>query len=261
MDESLGSFKTLEQVYLKTTYDMEAGGREFKEGETVAVFDKIQVSGLQELKSYVAARGGFDNRGHVYWETTKEMQFNFSQGVFSSLQFGLMNNAKMIKIEEEEPILITRTEELESTSNGYITTTDMYVDQIFVYDKDTGEKLEWYPIGDRLKIDEGYKDVIVTYRYAYGGGAQVARIGERFMSGFLTLEGKTRVKDDTSGLVTTGIIKIPKLKLMSGLSMRLGKQANPVVGNFSAVGIPVGERNSSYVCELLFLNNDIDSDM
>ena len=49
-------------------------------------------------------------------------------------------------------------------------------------------------------------------------------------NGFLELEGKTRVKDDTSGLITTGIIKIPKLKLMSGLSIRLGAQANPVVG-------------------------------
>ena len=240
---------------------MEAGGREFSEGETIAVFDKIQISGLNELKSYVAARGGFDNRGHVFWETTKEMQFTFTQGVFSDTQFGLLNNAKIIKVEEEEPILISRIEELESSEAGYITTTDLVVDQVFVYDKETGNKLPWARIGDRLHINEGFKDVIVTYRYAYGGGAQVARIGERFMSGFLALEAKTRVKDDTSGLVTTGIIKIPKLKLMSGLSMRLGKQANPVVGNFSAVGTPVGERGSSYVCELLFLNNDIDSDM
>lgn len=261
MDDSLGSFKTLEQVYLKTTYDMEAGGREFKEGETIAVFDKIQISGLNELKSYVAARGGFDNRGHVFWETTDQIQFTFTQGVFSDTQFGLLNNAKIIKIEEEAPILISQIEELESDENGFITTKYAAVDQIFIYDKETGDRLLWIKSGDRLHINEGFKEVIVTYRYAYGGGARVANIGQRFMSGFLALEGKTRVKDDTSGLVTTGIIKIPKLKLMSGLSIRLGKQANPVVGNFSAVGIPVGERNSSYVCELLFLNNDIDSDM
>ncbi len=59
----------------------------------------------------------------------------------------------------------------------------------------------------------------------------------------------------------TGIIKIPKLKLMSGLSMRLGAQANPVVGKFSAVGVPVESRHNSYVMEVEFLNNDIDSDM
>jgi len=48
---------------------------------------------------------------------------------------------------------------------------------------------------------------------------------------------------------------------MSGLSIRLGAQANPVVGNFSAVGVPEESRHNSYVVEFDFLNNDIDSDM
>jgi len=34
---------------------------------------------------------------------------------------------------------------------------------------------------------------------------------------------------------------------MSGLSMKLGSQANPVVGTFEAVGVPVEERHNSYV--------------
>ena len=104
-------------------------------------------------------------------------------------------------------------------------------------------------------------DVIVNYRYNYTNGATVAKIGQPFLRGFLELEAQTRVKDDTTGLVTTGIIKIPKLKLMSGLSIKLGTQANPVVGTFQAVGVPVDERKSSYVMEIAFLNNDIDSDM
>ena len=57
-----------------------------------------------------------------------------------------------------------------------------------------------------------------------------------------------------------GIIEIPKLKLMSELSIRLGAQANPVVGSFAAVGVPTGTRGNSYVSEFYFLNNDIDSD-
>lgn len=261
MDESLGSFKTLEQVQLKTTCNIEANGREFVEGETIALFDRIQISGLNELKKYVAARGGFDNRGHVFWTTTEQMQLTFSQGVFSNTQFGLMNNAQILKYEEDEPLLISHVEENESNGNGFIHTKYDAQDQIFVYDKDTGEKLSWGKVGTLLHIQDNYRNVIVYYRYNYMGGGSVAKVGQQFTSGFLALEGKTRVKDDTSGLITTGVIKIPKLKLMSGLSIRLGNQANPTVGNFSAVGIPVGERGSSYVCELLFLNNDIDSDM
>ena len=261
MDEKLFSFKSLEDVYLKATYDMEANGISFKEGETIARFDKIQVSGLKEFKDYVAARGGFDNRAHVYWETTRAVQLTFSQGVFSNLQFGLLNNAKVIKAEVGEPLLITKVEEIESDEVGNIYTKEEAQDQIFVYDKETGAKVEWWKVGDFLKINEPYKDLIVSYRYNYTQGASVVTIGQQFLNGFLELEGKTRVKDDTSGLITTGIIKIPKLKLMSGLSMRLGAQANPVVGNFTAEGVPTGSRHDSYVVEFNFLNNDIDSDM
>ena len=261
MNENLGSFKTLEQVYIKATYDIEVNGKRFQEGETIAYFDKIQVAGLNEIKNYVAARGGYDNRGLVYWETTRELKLTFSQGVFSNTQFGLLNNAKIIQYDEGEPLLITKMEELESDEAGNIITTEEAYDQVFIYDKETGEKLNWQKVGRNLKIEDAYKNLVVRYRYNYTGGASVAKIGQRFLQGFLELEGKTRVKDDTSGLITTGIIKIPKLKLMSGLSMKLGTQANPVVGTFEAVGVPVEMRHNSYVAEFYFLNNDIDSDM
>ena len=261
MEESLGSFKTLEQVHIKATQNIEVGGKKFQEGETIAYFDKIQVAGLNEIKDYIAARGGYDNRGLVYWETTHELKLTFSQGVFSNTQFGLLNNSQIIQYEEGEPLLITYTEEIESDEVGNVVTKYEAQDQIFVYDKDNGEKLSWWKVGRDLKIDGSYKDLIVRYRYNYIGGATIAKIGQQFLRGFLELEGKTRVKDDTSGLITTGIIKIPKLKLMSGLSIKLGAQVNPVVGTFDAVGVPVEMRHNSYVAEFCFLNNDVDSDM
>ena len=257
----IGSFKVLENVHLKATYDIEANGIKFNAGESIAVFDKIQLSNFNEIKEYVAARGGYDNRGHVFWETTKSIQFSFTQGVFSKTQFGLLNNAKVISVSNEEPLLITYDDELESDEIGILRPTKTPVDQIFVYDKESGNKIEVEPSGIHFKIKEPYKDVVMRYRYNYEDGATVAKIGQQFLQGFLELEGRTRVKDDTSGLITTGIIKIPKLKLMSGLSMKLGAQANPVVGNFNAEGVPTDSRKNSYVMEIYFLNNDIDSDM
>ena len=257
----IGSFKVLENVHLKATYDIEANGVRFKAGESIAVFDKIQLSNFNEIKEYVAARGGFDNRGHVFWETTRAMQFTFTQGVFSKTQFGLLNNAKVIAVDESDPLLITYDDEIESDEIGILRPTKTPVDQIFVYDKESGGRLDFEPSGIHFKIDEPYKDVIMRYRYNYEDGASVAKIGQQFLQGFLELEGRTRIKDDTSGLITTGIIKIPKLKLMSGLSMKLGAQASPVVGNFRAEGVPVDSRMNSYVMELYFLDKDIDSDM
>ena len=259
--DNLGSFKSLEDVHLKATYDMKIGNREFVEGETIALFDKIQISNLNEIKSLVTAHGGFDDRPHVFWEATKQLQFNFTQGVFSKIQFALLNNAKVFNLQEDEPLLVTTIEKTETTQEGYFTIEHSLAGQMFVYDANTGEKYQWRYYQNHYIIDAYYTDIIIIYQYNYLNGGTILRIGQKFLNGFVSLEGKTKVKDDTSGQVTTGIIRIPKLKLMSGLSIRLGAQANPVVGNFSAVGVPVESRYNSYVMEIDFLNNDIDSDM
>ena len=67
LDENLGSFKSLENVHLKATYTMKVNGKTFEPGETIALFDKILISGLHEFKDYITANGGFDNRAHVFW--------------------------------------------------------------------------------------------------------------------------------------------------------------------------------------------------
>lgn len=261
MDIDVGSFKSLENVHLKATYDMRIGNKEFEEGETIALFDKIQISSLNEFKEIVAARGGFDNRGHVFWEKTRSVSLNFSQGVFSNTQFALLNNAKVFNIAKDEPLLITTIEKTETNENGFFEMQHQLAGKMFVYNAQTGEKYSWRFYQNHYIVDAYYTNIIIIYEYDYLNGATILKIGQRFLNGFVSLEGRTRVKDDTSGLITTGIIKIPKLKLMSGLSIRLGAQANPVVGNFTAEGVPVDSRNSSYVMEFEFLNNDIDSDM
>ena len=264
MDDNLGSFKSLEQVHLKATQNIEVDGRTFEPGETIAFFDRIQVSNLHELRDYVAARGGYGNRGLVFWETTRELRMTFSQGVFSKTQFGILNNAKVLNVEEDEPILVTNVEELEVSEYGQFTLKEVPFDQFFIYLKETGEKIQVRSqVGKLIEVstDYAYQNVVVNYRYNYMAGGTVMKVGQRCLRGFLELEGRTRVKDDTSGLITTGIITIPQLKLMSGLSIKIGAQANPVVGTFEGVGVPVGSRSESYVATFSFLNNDIDSDM
>ena len=48
---------------------------------------------------------------------------------------------------------------------------------------------------------------------------------------------------------------------MSDLSMRLGRDAAPLVGRLDATAIPIGDRSNKEVMSLLFLDDDIDSDM
>lgn len=255
----LFSFKELEPCYLKATYPIEIGDRKIEKGEVLATFDKIQIGTLKEVKEFVTARGGFDNRAHVYWETTKELPLSFSQGVFSKTQLALLMNSKLLEVQKNEPIPILVSEELESNENGEFYLKEVPV-RLFLYEKKSGEKIPFELDEKRVKIENPYIDVVAQYIYNYMEGASQIQLGKRLLTGFVELEARTRVKDDTTGQVVTGLFKIPKLKLVSDLSIRLGAQATPIVANFSAVGVPVGSKGNSYVGEFYILNNDIDSD-
>lgn len=256
------SMKELYDVSLKSTYPMRIGNRTIEIGEKIAVFDKIQLANFNEIKKYQSSNGGFDNRALVYWEDTKEIHFNFTQGIFSKTQLSLMLNSKMIsENSNNNPILISKREFLESDENGEIQLL-FIPHNLFVYDAATSEKIEYEKNSDKgIKIQSSYKNIIVDYQYEYNNKVEELVIGTQLTNGYLELEGKTRYKDDVTGHTHTGIIRIPRLKLMSNLSMRLGENANPVVGGFSAIGVPTGERGNKRVMELFFLADDIDSDM
>lgn len=253
------SMKELYEVRLKTTYPMEYEGRKIQSGEVIAFFDKIQISNFKEIKECVTANGGFDNRPHVFWESTKEVRVCFSQGVFSKSQFALMAGAKLLKVNDSS-FPISKRELKETDENGKIYLEEMPATQPFVYNKN-GEKVEYILEENVITTDYPFSDLIVDYTYLYNNNATYVTIGQRAISGFLELEGKTRYKDDKNGLVKTAIIKIPKLKLMSDLSMSLGKDAVPLVGVFDAIAIPTGVKGRENVMQIVFLNDDIDSDM
>lgn len=259
------SFKELYDVCLKTTYKMKVGDREFAPNETIIEFDKIFISTTQELKSHTAARGGFDNRGWVNWDETKEVEFYFSQGIFSKAQFGLLSNSRIIEIPKQETICVPMKEEGESNEEGIIKLKHEPYCDLFVYEKDTGKRIMNYGFvdgrADQIKIDKPYQDIIVRYYYNYQDGATNIVIGQRLLEGYLYLEAKTRLKDDNTGRIVTALITMPKFKLMSDLSMRLGPQANPVVANFYGKAYPVGGKGNKQVVNYIILNQDIDTDM
>lgn len=255
------SFKELYDVRLKLTSPLEINGISMKTGETIAKFDYISVAGLQQNKSQVAAHGGFDDRAHVFWETTKSMSMNFSQGIFSETHLQLLYNANLITSTVEVPILLTTTEEKETDENGLITLDHQPGGQIFVYNAITGLKETIYLKEDKnLTLTKAFTDMVVEYEYAYEDIGEILKIGQPLLNGFLSLEGRTKIKEDVTGVVKTGVIKIPKLKIVSSLNIRLGKEVGPTVATFIAEGIPTGGRGNTYVMDFYLLNDDIDSD-
>lgn len=106
-----------------------------------------------------------------------------------------------------------------------------------------------------------YTEIIVDYYYIYEGKTTTAVIGRAALNGFLSLQARTKEKDDITGQVKTGIITIPKFKLMSDLSMVLGKTVDPHMGKMVLMAYPAGSRTNKTVMEIAFLDDDIDSDI
>ena len=263
MENEFG-LKELTDLTLKVTYSIEMAGRIFEPGEVIARFDKIQLANFKEVTSRVSANGGFDNRSHVIWEDPKEIQLNFTQGIFSARQFALLSNARLIDEQDEEGIIISGHYSGESDEEGKILVGKAGISDVFVYDAKTYEKITPKSIdfkNGKIVIDFQYKDVEVDFNYRYYEKVTSCILGRKLIQGYLQLEGKSRVKDDITGKTRTVILRIPRLKLVSDLTMRLGREATPVLANFNAIGLPTGERGNKQIMELLFLSDDIDADM
>ena len=255
--------KELYDLTLKATYPIEMEGRKFEAGEVIARFDKIQIANFREITSRVSANGGKSNPALVIWEDPKEIQLTFTQGIFSRRQFALLSNANLIKKAPADKILLSAQFKGESDEEGKVQLDKENVTNVFVYDAKTFDRIQ--PINVDLEKGviasaKSYCDVEVDYQYEYTNDVGIMNIGQKLIGGFLLLEGKTRVKDDITGKTHTAILRIPRLKLVSDLSMRLGREAGPLLANFAAVGYPsVGK--DKMVMEMLFLNDDIDAEM
>ncbi len=262
MQEIAFGMRELYDVVLKTIYPIEINGRRMDSEETIAVFDKIQIATVDELKSRRMAEGGYDNRTWVIWEETKKVDLVLVQGIFSKSQFALMSNSKLILEEKNKPILINKRETLESSEEGIVTLKKEPIGNFFCYDIDTGKKILPFKIENKIyQVGKPYRNVLFDYYYNYTNGGSTLIVGKQLTQSYLTLEGKTKVQDDITGHIKTGIIKIPRLKLMSDLHMKLGENASPMVNTLNASAFPVGDRSDKIVIKLCFLEDDIDSDM
>ena len=260
MDNEFG-IQELYFVQLKSTYPIEIKGKEIAAGEVIAAFDKVLISNFQEIHKEVAAQGGYQNRKLVIWNRTEGVNLIFTQGIFSKTQFALMNNSRLIEVGNNQIVRIAQRDELETDDEGKITLTHVPIDSwIFVYNKETGEKLTGLSMIDEKTLQTSlvYKDVIVDYEYGYDNGVSASFIGEDIFEGYVTLEGRTRIKDDITGETHTAIIYIPKLKITSDFNLTLGQNAQPMVEKFSGTALSVGNEKQLRALEIYFLEDDID---
>lgn len=264
--------KELYGVALKCTSNMEINGKWFKEGEPIIFFDKIQIAYLDEQKRRTAAKGGYGNATLIKWEDTTGMGIQLSEGIISKVGLSILSNSKILS-KDNTIITIPYSEELESFKEDgqyylqlkyspmkkpYVYRNGEQITDIDSVSEETG-KILINNVDDEAEIEP--PKYSVYYEYRYFGNTKNLCIGQRLVRGFLSLTGRMRLKDDQSGKETTCLIEIPKVELMSDLTMRLGSGVSPYMYGFNLQAHPVGERGNQYVCKFTMLDEDIDSDI
>lgn len=297
--ENFSGMKELYDVTIRLNNPIDFNGKKFNVNESLLVFKTAEIAQANEQKINTQTRGGYHNIPLINWEVDKEMSFAISHGVLSPVSWALLSNSKIempktksvsyneiLKPMEDdnycyvdlkycpnhcnciigaqgnphnEPLPMGRRPEL--MLKPLPPSKDKF---IFIYDCDTGKKIIDFEIyQNRIFFKNSYRQVYVDYTFTYEDKIKVIKVGDRLFNGFLSLTGKMSVKDEKSGEVTTAILEIPKIKLSSSLSMRLGKNYDEsTVSDFFFVGYPDENirREKQSVCKITFLDKELSGD-
>lgn len=246
------TFSELNDVVIKPLFPTQLNGVNFAPGEPIAILDKVSISILQMPVVRKSAQGGKDNKTQITWESTADIPMALVQGVFSKNHFAIMMGAKAYTLTDEEALSYD-FRQFNTDENGVFALTKAPVGDFFVYNS-RGEKIAATKIGERnIKVDSPNSTVNAYYQFNAPSGWSKVEMGTRVNNlGFMSLEGKTKIKHDVTGEEQIGIIRFPKVQLMSNLSMRLGEKANPTVATFEVLAIA----EKGVVMEFSFLSKE-----
>lgn len=283
--------KELYEVVLRAKVPMQFGDRYVEEGEPVLYFENISMSLLTQQTSPIMARGGWANLPRVIWEDRSEVTFTLSEGVMSSISMGILLSANVTKPEKEKPLYVSKREGpfslIPYQDNGeekkvlyLLNEPILYPDKktfIFEYARDVAQrKVYGQIVGDKDTLgrtrvaifeDKGCtinaddnKKYIVDYYYKYNNDALLYTIQKERFNGLFTLEGKFYSKDENEGLNYSNLIYMPKVRVVSDISLRLGERADPTVSVFNIIGLPenAGSNKNGLILEITRLSEDIE---
>lgn len=295
MDNFVG-IKELYDVSLRLNRPLEIDGKKYDINESILTFKTAELAQLSEQKSSKAARGGYGNQVLIDWTIDKEMPFAITHGVLSPTSYAILSNSKLLRTNMKS---VSIYEELHTIADEQYCYVELKfcpncvekmgaqpnpdfrphpqgrrpelmlkplppskVKWIFCYDEETGLPIRDFTInGKMIFFKRDYRRVMVDYTFTYEDKIQVLEVGNRLLSGFLRLDGKMSVKDEKSGEVTTAILEMPKIKLSSNLSMKLGKGYDyATVSDFYFTGYPEEDNKKGTIARMTFLGTELTGD-
>lgn len=296
MDKSLAGMKEMYDINIRLNHPLEIGGRKYDINETILSFERADIAQVQENKGHKQARGGYNNNLLIDWEVDKEATFAITHGILSPTTWAVLSNSKLNKkgaksISYKEQLDIIEGDKYwyadlkfipnhvdgEQGLQGNPENEQMPMGRrewlplkplppqpdkfMFCYDMETGNRIMKFEVlGNRVIFRGEHRKVMVDYTFDYVDNILQLDVGNRLFNGFLNLTAKITTKDFFSGEPKTAILEIPRLKINSGLAMKLGTiYDQPVVSDFYFTGYPLegqkAELNS--VCKLTFLNMEL----
>ena len=224
--------KELYSVELKTTFNLEIGGRTFAPGETVLQFPIVcSYQFLMNRKLREAHVVDMETQNLYHGMIQMEQPFICEKGVASQLSMAIMANSKLVE-KLPNTATIPFSETLESDVDGELILKFNALDNKFFIHAPDGTiptYTKTYNSGtDKTTITglTAYTTYTISYLFTYTGDSNILNIGQRLFNGYLELTARMRLKDDTTGTDTTGILIIPTVRLVSDLSMRLGDKCH-----------------------------------
>lgn len=268
MQDNYFGTKELYEVVLKANTPMDFGMRKIEVGEPVLYFENISMAQLNEQNRPIMARGGWGNMPHVIWEDRSEMTFSLTEGVMNSVSMGILMSAKVLGESGDGNVYVPKVEgPFELMGGGFDLTEEPAVSKrmfCFEFAYDVPQKKVAFEVnGKHITVPEGdnTKEYIFDYYYRYGKEALVYLIEKERFNGTFSLEGKFYTKDENEGLNRTNIIFMPKVRIVSDISLRLGERADPTTSIFNIIAMPEKtEESKSMLMKITRLGEDIDGD-
>ena len=262
MDKS--GIKDIYQATIKTLSPLTINGQQYKAGDTLFYFDNIQELSFTEDKESVYAHGGWNDRNLVEWEIMHAINCSINVGVLSPIEYGVVNKTLAKK---STALSVNQIENLEVDGTTILTyhsidsTKPVRVWSVVNGSADT-EILDFTVDDDTIILENEYDgNVLVDYWFNYQSNLTTLNIGQRDLNGFLMFTGKFYYVDEFTGVRKTGLIEIPKLRIESDFSIRLGRNTNPFISILNFQAIPDGERGKGIALKMHYLDIDLDADL
>lgn len=251
MDNRLYAIREFHDVIFTAGYDLKIGDTVIPEGDIIMSFSDVPKVNIREARTKVDAVGGYGNRSRVSWDETKGLFIDFSQGTVSLQHLAFLANSEL---QNEDGYLVPELEPLYSDDYGTIELKYKPNGLVTIYHSDN-EKQRIETSDSTISGLQPQTFYNVHY-HRLDKNTPTLKIGNRWITGYMRMTAKAKMKDDRDGSIRTMVIDLPKVQLLSELNMMLGSGNDAMSANFSIVAHPVGNRNDTNVGRLVFLGGE-----